>query len=75
MIKLNFPNIEAERARLGLTKEEMAKKLGVSTKTYYNWVRGTNPIPSDALLKLSQLCKSSIDYLLGKTSAKSINDA
>ncbi len=62
---MNFPNIEAERARLGLTKEEFAKRLGVSTKTYYNWIGGINPIPSDALMKISKMCKSSIDYLLG----------
>lgn len=62
---MNYPNIEAERARLGLTKEEFAKKIGISTKTYYNWIGGVNPIPSNALIKLSEVCQSSVDYLLG----------
>ena len=31
-------SIEAERVRKGWTKEELAKKLNVSTKTYYNWI-------------------------------------
>lgn len=31
-------NIEAERIRNGFTKDKLAKKLGVSTKTYYNWI-------------------------------------
>ena len=29
-----YPNIEAERARKGLTKEELAAVLGVDRKTY-----------------------------------------
>nr|DAH03548.1 MAG TPA: hypothetical protein [Caudoviricetes sp.] len=67
-----FPNIEAERARLGLTKEEFAEKLGVVTKTYYNWIGGVNPIPSDMLLKIAKLCNTSIDYLLGLKDEKKV---
>ncbi|RHO23826.1 helix-turn-helix domain-containing protein [Amedibacterium intestinale] len=62
---MNFPNIEAERARLGYSKVEFAEKLGVETKTYYNWIKGVNPIPSDKLILLSKICNASIDYLLG----------
>lgn len=32
-------NIEAERVRNGYTKEELAKILGISLKTYYNWIK------------------------------------
>lgn len=28
-------NIEAERARKGISKEELSKRLGTSLKTYY----------------------------------------
>lgn len=62
-----FPNIEAERARIGLSKEGFAKKLGVATKTYYNWINGVNPIPSDILIKMSDISGAKIDYLLGRT--------
>lgn len=62
---MKYPNIEAERARMGLSKEEFAKALGISTKTYYNWLNGVNPIPSDVLIKMSQICKVKTDYLLG----------
>ena len=62
---MNFPNIEAERARLGYSKVEFAEKLGVETKTYYNWIKGVNPIPSDKLILLSKICNASIDYLFG----------
>lgn len=61
-----FNNIEAERARKGLPKDALASKIGVSTKTYYNWLNGTNPIPSTALLKMADIFGVSIDYLLGR---------
>ena len=47
-------NIEAERERLGLSKSEFAKKLGIALKTYYNWINGDFPIPSDVLIRMSQ---------------------
>ncbi len=31
-MNLLFPNIEAERARIGLSKEKFAKELGVARK-------------------------------------------
>ena len=41
-----YPNIEAERARKGLTKEELASILGVDRKTLRKWVNGGN-IPTN----------------------------
>lgn len=62
---MRYPNIEAERARIGMSKDDFAKKLGIATKTYYNWLNGVNPIPSDRLIEMSSICDSKIDYLLG----------
>ena len=56
--------IEAERVRKGLTKEELAKKLGISVKTYYNWVNEETDVPSSALLRMSKMFGTDIDYLL-----------
>lgn len=58
-------NIEAERARNQMTKEEVAAKLGVSVKTYYNYVKGETPIPSDTLVEMARLFRCTTDYLLG----------
>lgn len=58
-------NIEAERGRLGLTRKDLALELGISQKTYSLYVRGTNPIPSDTLIKMARLFQCSTDYLLG----------
>lgn len=40
-----FKNIEAERARNGMTKESFASQIGVTTKTYYNWLNGIKSNP------------------------------
>ena len=40
-------NIEAERARLGLSKEELSRKLGISSKTYSKYIGGS-PISSES---------------------------
>lgn len=62
---MKYPNIEAERARLGLSKVELSRSIGVALKTYYNWINGDNPIPSDVLIRMSEMFGTNIDYLLG----------
>ncbi len=58
-----YPNINAERSRRGLTVEALAKELGVSRKTIYNWMAHGN-IPQSKLEKMAELFDCSIDYLL-----------
>ena len=65
MKKLTYPNIEAERARKGYTIEELSKLLGVTRKTYYNWVCA-GKIPQSKIELMSDIFDSSVDYLLGK---------
>lgn len=60
-------NIEAERARLGLTKEKLSDALGISQNSYVAYVQGKRPIPSSTLVRMAQLFKVSTDYLLGLT--------
>ena len=57
-------NIEAERGRLGMTKGEMCKALGITAKTYNSYISGS-PIPSSVLETLRAITGCSIDYLLG----------
>ena len=57
-------SIEAERARNRLTKEELSNKLGISVKTYYNWVYEETDVPSSALIAMSKMFGKRIDYLL-----------
>lgn len=58
-----YPNIDAERARRGLTVEELAKLLGVTRKTYYNWVN-KGKVPQNQLVVMADIFGVSIDYLL-----------
>ena len=60
---MRFPNIEAERARLGLTKTQLAKALGVSDKTLYNWYHN-GAFTVEALQKMAEMFRCPIDYLL-----------
>ena len=48
---MKYPNIEAERARSGMSSENLAAALGVSRKTLYNWC-ATGNIPQSALFQL-----------------------
>lgn len=57
-------NIEAERVRNRMTKESLANHLGVSVKTYYNWINEDTDVPSSALIKMSKIFGTKIDYLL-----------
>lgn len=66
---MKYPNIEAERARFGMSKEKLASALGVSRKTLHNWVVAGN-IPQAALVAMADLFNCSIDYLLGRTAYK-----
>ena len=61
-----YDNIEKERIKKNLSKTELAKKLNVDRKTYYNWER-TNDIPASKLILMSKIFEVSIDYLLGRS--------
>lgn len=65
---MKYPNIDAERARSGISNDRLAEALGVSRKTLYNWLSKGN-IPLSALNKMADMFGCSIDYLLGRKSA------
>lgn len=64
MESIIYKNIEAERVRHGDTKENLAQKLDVTTKTYLNWMRGKTEIPASILLQMKRMWNVSADYLL-----------
>lgn len=57
-------NIETERVRKGLTQEQIASQLGVSHKTYYNWINEVRDIPSRKLQRLAKILDVTMEYLL-----------
>ena len=58
-------NIEIIRKRKGITQKELVDQIGVSVKTYNNWIKERNPIPSDKLIAISKILSVSIDEMLG----------
>lgn len=63
-------NIEAERVRYRLSKEELAKRLNISVKTYYNWINEETDAPISKLVILARMFGTKIDYLVeGMTGA------
>ena len=65
-MNLIFGNIEAERGRKQLSKEVLSRMLGITSRTYWNYLTG-GPIPSDKLIAMAELFDCSTDYLLGIT--------
>ncbi|MEZ3502943.1 MAG: helix-turn-helix domain-containing protein [Lachnospiraceae bacterium] len=66
---MRYPNIEAERARNGMTKEKFASLLGISVSTVKNWQNGRTEIPASKIIKMAILFNVSTDYLLGRTTS------
>ena len=64
-------NLEAERARAGITWTELAKKIGVSLNTYSEYVKGA-PMPSTKLCLLADMFGVTTDYILGRSTAKAV---
>jgi len=57
-----------------LTAKEFAKKVGVSQGNITDWKTGRAKPSVDALLKISNACNVSVDYLLGNTDKTSYVD-
>ena len=60
-----YRNIEAERARKGISIERFCKDLGVARSTYYSWQKAGN-IPATKLIAMAMYFGVSTDYLLGR---------
>lgn len=61
-----FSKYRSRKGKNWTFKRKICKGVRRSTKTYYNWLNGVNPIPSNILMKMSDLCGVKIDYLLGR---------
>ena len=60
-------NIEAERARKGLSKTGLSRMLGISLKTYYNWLNENTDIPGTKLMKMASIFGVTMEYLMQST--------
>ena len=67
---MKYENIRSLRIDRGYTQEQIAKYLGISQNTYYQYEIGVLNYPLDAVVKLADFYDVSTDYLLGRTSVK-----
>lgn len=51
----------------GLSRSELAEKLGVSVRLIGYWENGERECDFKTLIKLADVFSTSIDYLLGRT--------
>ena len=60
-----YPRIRDLREDADMNQTQVAKYLGMSQTGYSKYETGENDIPTQVLIRLSQLYHVSIDYLLG----------
>ena len=57
--------IYKERVRAGMSQKELAKAVGVSTKTIQRYEHGIHDMPASILKRIAIVLNVSADYLLG----------
>ncbi len=62
-----FPRLRDLREDRDLKQRELADYLHCSQQVYSNYELGQRDIPTAVLIKLSELYKVSVDYILGLT--------
>ena len=60
-----YPRLRDLREDHDLSQQQVADYLGMKQSQYSRYERGHRDIPTDVLIKLAELYKTSTDYLLG----------
>ena len=61
-----YPRLKDLREDNDLTQQQVADYLGMKQSQYSRYERGHRDIPTDVLIKLAELYKTTTDYLLGR---------
>ena len=64
---MKHKNLASERVRIGLSQEELAKKLGVSVSTVHEYEALKRPMATKFVSAAADFFGCSIDYLLDRT--------
>jgi len=62
-----YPRIRELREDHDLTQRQLAAILNMSQPQYFRYEQGYRDIPTDILIALAELYKTSTDYILGRT--------
>ncbi len=60
-----YPRLRDLREDNDLSQRQVAEYLGMKQPQYNRYERGLRDIPTDVLIKLAYLYKTSTDYILG----------
>ena len=69
---MNLERIKNLREDNDLTQKELSIILHISQRAYSHYETGSREIPLDILIKLADYFECSVDYLLNRTTKKSI---
>ena len=64
--------IKAERVMKGLTQEQFAKEMKVTTYTAQKWEYGKTNIPCSVICRIADFFGCSVDWLLGRSERRTI---
>lgn len=62
---MQFKRLKDLREDHDYTQTELANMLGISQRGYSHYEKGDNDIPTEILIRLSQIYNTSTDYILG----------
>lgn len=58
--------LKAEREKVNLSQEDVAKRLNINRVTYTGWESGKHNPNVEDIIRLAEFFKTSTDYLLGR---------
>jgi len=73
MDHLNIERLKECRLKLGITKQEAAKRIQISQPAYLRYEAGTRNPSIQTISKMAEIFSTSIDYLIGKTNDSTID--
>lgn len=62
-----YPRLKDLREDHDLSQQQVAEYLGMKQPQYSRYERGLRDIPTDLLIRLARLYRTSCDYILGMT--------
>lgn len=67
MTNLNVDRLKECRQKLGITKQEAAKRIQTSQPAYVRYEAGTRNPSIQTIEKMAEVFSTSVDYLIGKS--------
>jgi len=62
-----YPRLKDLREDHDMSQQQVAEHLGMKQPQYSRYERGLRDVPTDVLIRLALLYKTSTDYILGLT--------